>query len=354
MLAVSEKSADKKVVYFELLRIIAIIFVIFDHTGEKGRLLFTVSDYGFTYWISLALALLCKVSVPLFFMISGALLLGKEESYSKILKRVVRMTVVLFVISLIRYLVDANGFSLKYFVFFTITSEFSGTYWYLYRYIVFLLMLPVYRILAKNMTDKMVISLFSIGLLFIGIFPTVSMLLWHQPLNSDFRSPFFEWEFFYPVLGFYVHNKIKSLQETNQLKKVAGLCTLASGILLTVATVYMSYVWKRWTTIDDLYIVNKFFLPVFVTSMFVGVAFICYKIDNRIITNLICIQGSCVFGIYLLDEILRIMFDNVYERIVIGGVPQIIAAFLWIGIIYVVGFTITYLLRLIPIVRKYI
>ena len=73
--------AKKRLLSLDFMRIFAILLVIFNHTDNRGFYRFLTDDPGtFLYWFNLFFSILCKAAVPLFFMISGALLLNKEES----------------------------------------------------------------------------------------------------------------------------------------------------------------------------------------------------------------------------------------------------------------------------------
>ena len=74
----------RKCLDIELMRILAAFFVIFNHTGTTAFFLFPFYDvHTVSYWGCLFLSVFCKFSVPLFFMISGALLLDREEEAVK-------------------------------------------------------------------------------------------------------------------------------------------------------------------------------------------------------------------------------------------------------------------------------
>ena len=94
-----------KVIYVEILRIIAIVFVVFHHTNYQGYVRFTTYGAGsFPYWICMVFSVLAGISVPLFFMISGMLLLGKEDETIGYVwkKRIPRYLIVLLLFSLWR------------------------------------------------------------------------------------------------------------------------------------------------------------------------------------------------------------------------------------------------------------
>ena len=92
--------------YIELLRIIAIFLVMFNHTWVYGFSYFNQCVGTPWYWFYLFWSILVKIDVPLFFMISGALLLKKEEESVTVLykKRVSKIIIALSLFSFISYL----------------------------------------------------------------------------------------------------------------------------------------------------------------------------------------------------------------------------------------------------------
>lgn len=65
-----------RAVHLDILRLIAIFLVLFNHTWTRGFSLWTIShNSGVLYWLYMFLSITDKIGVPLFLMISGALLL---------------------------------------------------------------------------------------------------------------------------------------------------------------------------------------------------------------------------------------------------------------------------------------
>lgn len=57
----------EKNIYLEAMRVIAIFFVIFNHTGSNGYTLFSQEPIGSCkFWIYIFISVFCKFSVPLF------------------------------------------------------------------------------------------------------------------------------------------------------------------------------------------------------------------------------------------------------------------------------------------------
>lgn len=92
----------QKKLYLEAIRIIALFFVMYNHSSAYMDF---ADKNGIGYGISFFLSMICKSAVPLFFIISGVLLLGKNESFSDILrKRVFRYIVLIILFSFLCYI----------------------------------------------------------------------------------------------------------------------------------------------------------------------------------------------------------------------------------------------------------
>ena len=65
--------------HYDILRIIASLCVIYNHTSERGYYLYAFPCSFILKDFYIAVAALIAVAVPIFFMISGALLLSKDE-----------------------------------------------------------------------------------------------------------------------------------------------------------------------------------------------------------------------------------------------------------------------------------
>ena len=108
------------------------------------------------YAVSFFLSLVCKAAVPLFYMVSGALLLGKNESFGELArKRILRIVAVIVIFSLLYYMKFAvRGQASVSPIRFLLGLPFDVAflpYWYLYSYLGILVSLPFLRPLAQNM-----------------------------------------------------------------------------------------------------------------------------------------------------------------------------------------------------------
>lgn len=242
----------------DALRIFAILFVIFNHTNERGFYRFLTDEPGtFLYWFNLFFSIACKVAVPLFFMISGALLLRKQESIAKTYQRGIRIAVDLLLFSLLFYELDAwqSGvpLSLKAYLRGVLHTNVPHL-WYLYSYLAFLLMLPALRGMVRALTVREAMVLFVAAFIITDLIPVAEF--WAGSIN---RLIVPGWPavmiFIYPVLGYFLTNRL-------DLAKVTGrrLALLwAANFLLFALTEVMQHCFllRNPGSIDELFLGNN-------------------------------------------------------------------------------------------------
>ena len=147
----AEHFTRRRVIYFDILRIVASFFVVFVHLAAQHWADVDVSSRA---WF--AFNLYCttgKWSVPIFVMISGALFLGRDVSISAILKKNVARIATVF-------LFWSGCYALVYLVFrhaplAVVLSQFiTGHYhlWFLYMIVGLYLLIPLLRPIVQNET----------------------------------------------------------------------------------------------------------------------------------------------------------------------------------------------------------
>ncbi len=233
----------KRKIHIDVLKILAILLVIFIHTGNEGFLAYQRQENLLIQILQLFFASFSKIAVPLYFMCSGALLLGKEETIQKLWKkRVLKYIIITIVFTIIYYiflsihdnsLIDL-GWILKT-MYSSSTFSFSGSYWFLYSYIAFLIMLPILRIIAKYMTREVMIYLLVLYGIFNGILPILEFYLELEKLAISI--PFVTNQvLFYPLVGYYLERNPISFENN---KKLFVVCTGLS-ILSIVSSITIS------------------------------------------------------------------------------------------------------------------
>lgn len=303
----------KKHLYIEVIRIIAIYWVIFNHTEEKGYFLFSTYEKGsFAFWMSVVPAVFCRVGVPLFFAISGALLLGKNDEEIKYVwkKRIPRIIFILVVFSFLYYILRVvmglEQFKMSRFIIGLLTKGWNMPFWFLYAYIAFLSSLPFLRSFVYAMQDKNTWwYLICVAVVVQGIIPVVQYLLWKGEfvLNGYLTPGWLTYAIFiYPCIGYFLHSKFK-IEDKKQIWYMLFIDIMCIGIS-SFMTYYKAIIDKECSEI---------FLDSFVLINMITVFSFCkyYFKDISIETTkgrMIQLLGSCTFGVYLIHVlVIRIL-----------------------------------------------
>jgi surface polysaccharide O-acyltransferase-like enzyme len=300
-------------VYLELLRIIAILFVIFNHT-DACYLYYKTTDNPFTFWVSLIFTILCDINVPLFFMISGVLLLQKEESIRDIFrKRIMRYLILLSVFSAAMYVFQYLHGKRS---FISISDFFSGllqgniqiTYWFLYSYLGFLCLLPFIRMLAINMKGKDFIYLFILAIIFKCLIPSIQ-ILGLQMVSTSFTAcfQFITDGVFYSLMGYGIdHFLLNVNRKKYYCMWFIMIITVAASVLLVFEDRAASGEYRKEAL--------SHFTPVLTVTVFCIV--FCYSVLHNGFTykmsKTAVSVGSYVFGIYLMEQYARTVLLPVY------------------------------------------
>lgn len=355
----------KKQLDIELMRIVACFFVIFNHTENKGFFLFSSYDsHSIQFWLYMFISIFCKFSVPLFFCISGALLLCKEsEPIGRLWKhKILKMFLILLIWSLLYYLSEVHlgwqEFSLKTFSVRFYDSNWNDALWYLYAYIPMLMTLPLLQSFAKSLTKQQFIYMFILIFVFLSLLPTVQYILWQDRhnLNKHFRIAWLCSDIIlYPLLGYFLQTKLHGFW--NKKRIVTLWIVNISFILLSC---WLTYYKATITGVLDAANSQSFhstFTAINCTAIFVTIKFIFEKCSIPLLMERIILSlGGCTFGIYLV----HIFFINRIEAITnLWDVFRIqlhlnymLAAFLYCGIVFILGYITTLILKRIPIIQK--
>lgn len=138
----------------ELIRIISFISVIVIHVTNYYCRAYEEISQG-EYLFSMILDVLARVSVPCFFMITGALLLGREESLRKHVKRLYRFLIVLIVWSIVYIIWNNCYMKTPYDIRLLLFEPAEPHLWYLYAMIPIYLVLPFFQVMCKHMNLRL-------------------------------------------------------------------------------------------------------------------------------------------------------------------------------------------------------
>lgn len=350
-----QKNADRKI-YLDILRILAIFLVLFTHTGELGSKLYTITDKGFLRTAYLYLDCFRTINNPLLFMVSGALLLGKDESLKTVWKkRIFRFVIVLVLFTYLQAIVqcyhehDFSNFSGSGILIQMLEKPIRFSYWYLYSYISFLILLPILRNIAIQIDHKMFIYILIIALITQDVFRILSCFLGISSINISLSTNSIY--ILYPLLGFYLDSHYNELQEkykyVYQILAVMSLCGLSAAVWFSVQ------LYDRVGSWSEQYI--TLFYTITAISIFCIAKeltqFLLKKdiVNNKIILLLKKVSGA-TFGIYLMENILEYFTLPVYNffRPVM---PSIFACLLYLLVTMILGTIVINILKKVPLLN---
>ncbi len=338
---------NKKEIYIELLRIIAIIFVLMVHTDMNAGFYQDPSSSVFTMLISLFVSTICNSAVPLFLMISGVTLLGREESIKDLFfKRIIRILIVIPLFSMVQYIAmilmkGEMSFDLQYYFERLIEGNMTEQYWYLYAYLAFLISLPILRPLAMNMSEQGYKYMMFIAIAW-NYIPKVlkALTVFNTSQSIDF---FFDGQLiFYPLIGYYLGRK-KSVEKLSKsgLYIVVLVTVIAFNMLFELLAHHISGEWGLY---------NLSVMPITILIFILGRRLgTCITGDK--VYRLVAYLGSLSFGIYLVELIARRIWLPVYLRLC-DATLGVVACCIYIALSYITGAFIAAVMKIIPGLKK--
>ncbi len=351
----------KKKIHLELMRFIAILLVIFNHTGNAGYLYFTQASAHVLYPLYFTLSVLCKIAVPLFWMVSGALLLDRDENIKYIFRhRFLRMAIVLAVFSFFYYLYSAKGnsgfsFSPVYFAELLYSSDLAPAFWYLYAYLGMLIMLPLLRKIAKGLSNVEFMYFFGAMLLLRGILPVLEYALWHGEIsiNSSFVANFFSYDVVFFLMGYFLEHRIPD----DKLRPSAAWKLLLFGavaiILMEGGTQLRLNDGGLMTDAQgEMFYAGLLFMPSAAVYYCSRLIFVNAD-ENSAVSKAIVLLGSVSFGVMLLEHFIRSETGFVLDALR-SVLPAFSSSIIWTLLVYLMGGIVIWLLKKIPFVSKYI
>lgn len=340
--------------HLELLRVLAVYLVILTHTGKRGYTLFTTLEPSFEYFLAMLVPIICNIAVPLFYMISGATLMGKDEIPEYVLKRrLPRYLWVLILASALMYvyygIAHRGELSIRDFFQTIYSRNVIVPYWFLYSYIGFLLLLPFLRRLIRGLTDREWHYLLMLYVIFKGVVPILQYWLFRGSLtlNTSFNITMVTGDILiYPALGYYLEQRCMSVKKLGLL----WLCAFAAVFV----TAYMTHYKIVQTGQVDEGQVGTFYksLCIFPAAAVFASAKKLARMPKWI-EKIVFAMGGCTFGVYLIEQILREQGYPLCDRLR-QFMPPLTATFIYTAVVSMVSMGIVWLLKLIPGVHKLI
>lgn len=344
------------------MRIAACYFVIYNHTGVNGFFLFSKREpTSLLFWLELFFSVFCKFSVPLFFAISGALLLTKEESLEDIYKkRILRILIVLLLSSILYYgwscIVDGVVLSWKFFCLNLYESTLSAHLWYLYAYLGFLMCLPMLRSMVNHMETKYFYYMFALIFFYQGVLPTIEYLVsgFEYTLNGYLRLGWITTNIVcFPCLGYFLEYRVNPTKRTFLWLWITNLMTIGLTCALTFREIMLTGECNE--SVSQKFF--SYFVLINCATIFLTIKYLCQNMTfPRAVEKQIVSMGECCFGIYIIHLIIKYLDAKIglYNAMIMLGIEDILVAFLFTFFVFLASYALTKQVRRIPGMRRLI
>lgn len=337
--------------FLDILRIISIFLVLYVHTGEE--LMYSwIGKNGLKLFLGMSMTQLSVCGTSIFFIISGYLLLDKEESVLYLLKhRVLRFGILLFAFGFIQQFYEAviynNLQNLDFMTMFKriYSSYVIGQYWFLYSYFAFLLILPFLRAMVKNISTNQAVYLIAVYLI-VEVFADLCERL--LKLNRPaIVIPVLDTIIFLPVIGYFIKHTLENILKNKKSRIAIYVFGFLSWLFSVVYGIHTYKKHGETYGIDGLYIVVAVCLFIFVREIFSKRDFP----DGTV--KLLEIIGHATLLIYLAEIQFKAATHFVYSTLQ----PYLgcgLSGTIWLVVCMLFGTIVTFLLRLLPGIKKLI
>lgn len=333
-------------IHIDFLRITACFLVIVNHTNSR---LFIGNDPSPVWFISVTLFFISKAAVPLFIMISGSLLLGRDDSYKNTFHRIIRIVITLFLFSVFYFLISIKDFTavtgtdIKNFFLTLYGGAVTNAFWYLYLYIGLLLMLPLLQKMIRNFKNKDFIYFICGTSIITFTLPVITDLFKLPNYNSTIITPLFNGYLAYFIIGYYIEN---IYDRKSKSRFIIATVLFSASITFSVIMTYFEFkkniaAYPYWDNRVSFNIMIPSFCLFYMAKYLSGINFSLPTIST------IKAIGGCTFGIYLLSDMLILVFEPMYVAIYphIRRLPSVVTLIL---VVFLTGFVMIYNLKKLP------
>lgn len=337
-----------RIYYFDILRIVSCFSVILIHVSARYFYLFNIKSNNWK--IAYCFNGISRFGVPIFFMISGALFLSKDISFSKIFNRYIRRLLIKLIFWSFIYSIYKNELSNQN-IKLIIINFFKGNYhfWYLYVILELYLITPFLREIIKR---NLLIILIKLSFFFTFVIPNLNEFNSNYPsllstilqiINIKFDFKYIKGYIFYFLFGYYLNNNKLSI-----LKIIfIYICGIISFFFITLILYKFSI--KKNTIYIKYFRGLNLHILFYSTSIFM---FFKLNLNNYKINNLFKKLSQYTFGIYLIHPLIlnkiRIITGDFSSIKLIFRIPLISI------IVFIISIIICFLIKLTPIFGNYL
>lgn len=345
----------------DFIRVLAIIGVVAIHTFNS---VYERPDFfnGLTWWFSIVVNSASRICIPLFIMISGYLLIGKDEPFKIIFKRIInRLIVPLFAWTIITY-VASNPESISDIFTFTFYSRFfSGNVYYFYFLIILTglyFVLPLLTNYVNNSSTKAQ-KFLGISFLMVGVIETAEEYFIR---TCSVENSFTKWV---PFTGFFLMGYLIGTNKIKVKNKKYLYMIYLIGLFLTV--IFNYYFYSQGSVkiqqvnypgclshYSDYYLsFNVVIMALTAFTFLINIKLKMFK--HNFIKKAIYDLARASFGIYLIHLFIVSIWDN-WLRLTVDNTSLPLFAYLIVKFlgVFIISYLIIVFVKKVPILKKLI
>ncbi len=331
---------SSRIEYIDVLRVISMLSVVFLHTAA-GSLR---GNIGSPVWhFSNIFTSIMSTSVPIFFMISGAVLLSSNKTLSVQLtykKRIPKILLPFLVWSIIAviYYVATNFMASGSIDWKMIITKFRNLpaqpttihLWFMYALIPLYMLSPILKKLTDSLTGTLMLYLIALWLLFSSVLPTLVQFIPARYQSLFTLNASYNLNFMNGYLGYFLIGYFLMIYNKNISKRLLVGIIIADTAVITIGTWVKTIESGAYSELYKSY--SRLFTLVLSIAVFLlAKELLTGHILPRLLSKLIQLLSSLSFGIYLVHNL---VVDFAYRRLFFSPSPSIhmlILAYLTIG-----------------------
>ncbi len=336
----------------DLLRVISMFLVIVIHMSNYYCRAFAkiseVSYLGAAFWNAVA-----RVAVPIFFMISGALLIKEDYNKGKYKKRIFTYIGILVFWNIIYYLwnvfyLNTSVFNIKNLIeaFFVPTKRHL---WFMYAIIGIYIILPFIQSMFKNLSEELKKLYTELWLILCGAVFVITLILKSFNINASiiYPIPLIQNVYYlgYFIVGHIMYEYINKVKNKNN--KIYLTLYIISTLVLIVSTYFLSIKLSKYY--ESMFAYRSIFMMLSSISVFYLIIGNKNIILNDKLIKILNLVSPYSFGVYLTHVLfLNILTENIKVLNIISfiGIPAFSI------LLFVFSFVLVYIIKKIPYFRK--
>jgi len=326
--------------YIDVLRVLSMLSVVFLHTAAGSLRV----NLGSNLWhFSNILTAIMSTSVPIFFMLSGAMLLSnnKTVSISYTYKKRLPKALVPFIVwslvavayyGLVGMYLDGNISDALLRLKNIVSTPTTVHLWFMYALIPLYLLSPILKKLVDSMSMNLAKYCLLLWFTFSSLLPTLSYLVPNaiRPffvMNKEYNINFLNGYIGYFLLGYYLLN-----YKNKMSIKLLSCIVVIDTAIISIGSWYKTMASGQYSEIFKVY--SRAFVLILSVAIFLLVKELISRYPlKRISTNVVKFLSALSFGVYLMHNLLIDALARVTTLIPVYSISRFIFSYVIVLVI---------------------